>query len=151
MGGKHVISRLAIATFFCLLANTVVLGLSCEECLNIEKESQTITSELDQLSKELRTALESKEYKKAKELDKKIFDLKKKQIELRKHDTECEKACTPEALKRSECKKQKLRIKELESKADQSGEDRKIIDQVYLDLLRCNQELRRLQPGASAD
>ncbi|MEW6531029.1 MAG: hypothetical protein AB1473_09350 [Thermodesulfobacteriota bacterium] len=144
-------ARLAIAIFFCLLANTAVLGLSCEECLNIEKESQTITSELDQLSKELRSALESKEYKKAKELDKKIFDLKKKQIELRKHDTECEKACTPEALKRSECKKQKLRIKELESKADQSEEDRKIIDQVYQDLLRCNKELQRLKPGLSGD
>lgn len=128
-----------------LLHGTLVHAITCEECIERDKNIQLIKDKLAKKSTELKEALDAKRFRKIRGLNKAILELKKEQIKLNKDRGDCQKACSPDVLKKNECNNLKEKIVKKESKDSLSKDEINEVDEMYQDLQRCNQQLQRIQ------
>lgn len=137
-------SVMAILVGLFVMVPWPVFSITCDECLNIEKEKKKMRKELSDSGEDLKEAFQRQEYVKVRGLRNRINELRKKLIDLRKTDVECRDACRPEEVKKSECQRLRREIVELETKEAQSEDQIKKVDELYAKLLKCNEEWRRM-------
>ncbi len=132
-----------IATAIALVAGCMgtCWSITCEECLKIDKLDQAIQNQLEKYGDDLQDALNRGEISKVTILRKKVNDLRTKLIRLKRRGEGCSSACNPEQIKAAECQKLKLKIRDLEAKP---GADIDRIDNLYMDLAKCNTELAQM-------
>lgn len=126
-----------------LIGPVPVAALTCAECREIEKNRRAYSEELEQKGLELKAAFDKRAYDKVTQINLRLSELRKQLSELSAYGDACEKACKPETVKAEECRSLKIEIGKLESEGGQSADHVKRIDELYKNLLRCNQELRR--------
>lgn len=119
-------------------------GITCKECREIEKRKAAIQLELSNKDKDMRKAFDDRRYKEVSKIRAEILDLKKELLDLRKEDDSCREACRPDVIKEAECDDIRSEILKLEESAD-SSENQAKADQLYHDLARCNEDLKRLK------
>ncbi|MCA1961242.1 MAG: hypothetical protein LDL33_10635 [Desulfomonile sp.] len=137
-------TTLMVALSLLVILPASALAITCRECREIEKNRRAYSEELEQKSQELKAAFEKRAYDKVAQINVRLSELRKQLTELAKHQDECASACRPDTVKAEECRALKLEIQKLESDEAPSAQQTKKIDDLYLDLLKCNQELRRL-------
>lgn len=134
----------AILMMLPVLIATPAFAITCEECQEIDKNRRAYSDELEQKSQELKAAFEKRAYDKVSQINVRLNDLRKQLAELSKHNQACVDACKPETVKAHECRGIKLEIRKLESEGLKAADQMKKIDDLYRDLLKCNQDLRRM-------
>ena len=128
-----------------LSCGTLVHAITCEECIERDKNIQIIRDKLTKKSSELKEALDAKRFRKIRELNKEILELKKEQLKLNKDRGDCQKACSPDVMKKNECNNLKAKIVEKESKDSLTKDEINEVDEMYKDLQRCNEQLKRIE------
>jgi hypothetical protein len=116
-------------------------AITCEECLEIDKQENLIQTKLNKLTRELKEAFNNSKFNKVTEIRGKVNELRKKLILYKRKGQDCSTACKPEQIKNAECHELKLKIRDMESQADH---DTRKVDRLYRDLARCNNELARM-------
>lgn len=134
----------AIMVGFFVVLPWPVFSITCDRCMEIEKEKKQVKQELDEGQKEMKDAFQKQEYDKMKTLRNRINDLRKKLIDLRKTDVDCRDACRPEELKKGECEKIKRELVSIDTDGEHSEDEIKKIDKLYEKLLECDREWRRM-------
>ncbi len=130
---------------FTLLTGGSAYSVTCEECLEISKKQNLIRQSLFKKRKELKSAFDSNNMTKFRELRTEITDFRKNLIKLKRKEDGCAEACTPEEVKRSECRKIKLKIHKLETGANSSKASLDKMDGLYRDLAKCNREWEQIR------
>ena len=123
----------------------VVNAITCEECLQKDKNMQIVKEKLTKKTKELKEALDAKRFRKIRLLNKEILELKKEQLKLTKDRGECREACSPDVLKENQCNDLKVKIVEKEAKGSLSKDEITKIDEMYRELQQCNRQLKRIK------
>ncbi len=118
--------------------------LTCDECQEIEKKKQAMSDELAKKSQELTTAYNERRFEKLRDIKARINELRKELIELQQRRTDCSDACSPENIKRDECRKIKKAIAKLEASEPQGADQPAAIDDLYNKLTQCNKELHQI-------
>ena len=137
-------TEIAIVMGLVVIFPLSVQAITCDRCLEIDKEKMQVRQELTENGKSLKEAFQRQEYAKVKTLRNRINSLRKKLIELRKTDMECRDACQPEEMKKGECEKIKREIVSMDIDGELSESRLKKIDKLYENLLKCNEEWRRM-------
>ncbi len=140
--GSNVVWVLTVA-LVTLLSATVAQAITCEECMELEKEKKTVKKELDEKRKAMKAAFESKDYTRLQEIRSRITELQSMKLKFDKQSEDCLDACRPDEIKRVECQNLKKEIKKLETETSGSNADLAAIDERYKQLRDCNTELRR--------
>ena len=130
---------------FTLLTGGSAYSVTCEECLQMTEKQKMIRQSLFKKRTELKSAFDSNSMARFRELRTEITDLRKNLIKLKRKGKGCAEACTPEAVKRSECRKIKLEIHKLESGGAGSKASLDKIDGLYRDLAKCNREWEQIR------
>ena len=119
--------------------------ITCDECRELDKNKAQLQTELTRKEKELERYLQRRDVRLLTETRKQVNDLRRNLINSGRHENECRAACKPDVLKEAECQKLMEEIVRLESQEPQEQNETAKIDSLYLDLSRCNQDLRKLK------
>ncbi|MEJ2717867.1 MAG: hypothetical protein P8182_12115 [Deltaproteobacteria bacterium] len=146
--GLYRVTRCAFFAATMVAISVMVVGLAhsltCEECQKIEKDVKAAQKELSEKANELKAAFDNKQYATVTEVRNRMNELRLKLLELRKQTAPCRDACKPDVVKAAECRKIEVEIGKLDSEGSQSADRIKQVDDLYRDLARCHDELRRL-------
>jgi demethoxyubiquinone hydroxylase (CLK1/Coq7/Cat5 family) len=117
-------------------------AMTCEECQERDKKKSLVQQELTQKEKDLDTAFKKRQFQKVTQTRKEVTALRKKLLEFRGHEEECKKACSPEVVKKAQCRKLINDIVKLE---ESSEVDTEKVDALYRDLAKCHRDLAQLK------
>ncbi|MFC1836008.1 hypothetical protein ACFL2Q_15025 [Thermodesulfobacteriota bacterium] len=140
------VGTIIVAVLFCS-AGTVG-AITCEECIDKRKEKQVAEKELREKADELSAAFKKKKFKGIRKINKRIAELRVKLRELKGSEDDCKKACKPDVVKGSECRKLRVKILDMDKEDADSEEKTEEIDRLYDKLRRCNRELSKLKSQA---
>lgn len=139
-------NTLLMAAIFVWLAGFGIAdAITCEECLKMKQERRDIERELQKKERDLKSALARNKYDEMKRLNMEMTEMRKRQMELQRFDSQCRDACKPDAVKEAECSRLKEQIASLEQTGSSAPAEQQQVDRLYEQLLRCNQDLRRIR------
>lgn len=143
VGGLKALGAVVIGLVMALapVLNDQCFGITCSECLEIDRQENLIQTELNKLTKDLKEAFNNSRFNKVTQIRGQVNGLRKKLLELKRRGQDCSTACRPEEIKSAECHNLKLKIRDLEASPDS---DDATVDRLYRDLVRCNNELSHM-------
>jgi len=119
-------------------------AITCDECQDLDKKRSLVQQELTQKDKDLDAAFKKRQFQKVTQIRNDVTALRKKLLEFKSSEDDCKKACRPEVVKDSQCRKIMTDIAKLE---DSQEVDTSKVDSLYRDLSKCRRELEKLKKG----
>jgi multidrug resistance efflux pump len=118
--------------------------MTCDECKNLDKKIALTNQEMATLHAQLQSAYSKNDFSKANRTQKRLAELSRKLVKLQgSKNANCQDACDPEVVKKTECGQLLSEIADMEADAQSAEANREKIDKKYEALLECHRELQQ--------
>lgn len=137
--------KICLCLIFLATGSAYSAKITCEECREFDKQRAQTQLELSRKERRMDRAFKKKEFRTVTKIRREITELRRTILTLKSRAPQCKKACRPDVVKESKCRRIVLELVDLDKGAFATKEEQEKIDERYRDLAGCNRELRKLK------